>query len=571
MKRLGLLVIVAALAAVGVLYGLRRAERTPNVIVAALLPRGTVALAHLPDFKRTRDEWHESDLYKLYREPAVQEFLTKPLSKVSQRDTTSQILSDIERLDAKDAFVAVTSIDNSGPHVTAGFRFRGSQAEAEKIIGNWRSHLVRDASVHESQDYEKHKIDIAGAAPNQIATVYDAQWFFVSNDLGELKAILDRVDGRAKDRQLTLEADDAFRGAIAHMPASYALSFYAQPKTVAEQLSNVRQQTMPVDFQRKFGLAGNAIEQIRSVCGAVKFDNGKIRDVLFVSMPKMKIDRELTRSSLNIGTADTFLYVATLLDPNKFAGISESGSTPPLGSWLQKVIDATARTGVTIDDWRAAFDLEMGALADWPQRARWPSIVATLPVKDLARAYKIVDALTKTIDEDVPWTKEDKDGVRYYYMQSPATLFAITPTIAVSNKLLITGLDSVSVEAAMKQSEPGRRKSEGDLASSAAYKSAARAIPTPKTAFAYVDTGLLYSRLDAALRPMLLMSAAFMPSVSDYVDVTKLPPPETVTKHLSPIVSAQRYDGDGYVTESTGPVTLSIGLGLPAVVWALDR
>src|SRR6202035_797666 len=141
-------------------------------------------------------------------------FLTKPLSKVPQRDTMSQILSEVERLNAKDAFVAVTSIDISGPHVTAGFRFRGSQAEAEKIIGNWRSHLVRDASVRESQDYEKHKIDIAGAPPNQIATVYDAQWFLVSNDLGELKAILDRVDGRAKDRQLTLEADDAFRSAI---------------------------------------------------------------------------------------------------------------------------------------------------------------------------------------------------------------------------------------------------------------------------------------------------------------------------------------------------------------------
>jgi hypothetical protein len=70
---------------------------------------------------------------------------------------------------------------------------------------------------------------------------------------------------------------------------------------------------------------------------------------------------------------------------------------------------------------------------------------------------------------------------------------------------------------------------------------------------------------------MLLMSAAFMPAISDYVDVGKLPPPEVVTKHLSPIVSSQRYDSDGYVTESTGPVTLNIGLGLPAVVWAISR
>jgi len=99
---------------------------------------------------------------------------------------------------------------------------------------------------------------------------------------------------------------------------------------------------------------------------------------------------------------------------------------------------------------------------------------------------------------------------------------------------------------------------------------AARALPAPTDAFVYIDTALLYTRLDAALRPMLLMSAAFMPAISDYVDVGKLPPPETVTKHLNPIISSQRYDGDGYVTESTGPVTLDVGLGLPAVAWAIS-
>jgi hypothetical protein len=29
-----------------------------------------------------------------------------------------------------------------------------------------------------------------------------------------------------------------------------------------------------------------------------------------------------------------------------------------------------------------------------------------------------------------------------------------------------------------------------------------------------------------------------------------------ITKHLSPIVSSQRYDHDGYVAESLGPITL---------------
>jgi len=559
MKRLLLLVIVAAVAAGGILYSLRRAQSTPHATVTALLPRGTISLAHFPDLKRTRDEWHQSDLYKLYQEPAVQEFLNRPLSKVPQRDIAADTAHDIERLDPKDAFAAVTSIENSSPHLIGGFRFRGNQSEAEEIVSKWRARLVRDASARETEQYQQHKIDIVGTAPNQIAMVYDGQWFFASNDLAELKAVIDRADGRDKGRQSMLEAEETFHAAMAHTPSSYSLLFYLQPKRLSESM---------VAWRNALGLSGDqseVVDQIQSVCAAARFDKGKMRNVLFVGMPKAQSEQKLTRSSLTLGTADTFFYLATLLNPDKLAGINHGGL--PLGSWLKKVFDAAARTGVTVDDWKRAFDLELGSLADWPQSAHWPSIVTTLRVKDAGRANKIVNALTHAIDEDVPWKKSEKDGVAYFYMQTPTVILAITPTIALSNQVLIVGLDSVSVEAAIKRTA----NSASSLTSLPAYKNAEHAVPAPTGAFVYIDMALLYTRLDAALRPMLLMSAAFMPAISDYVDVGKLPPPEVVTKHLSPIVSSQRYDGDGYVTESVGPITLDLGLGLPALVWALSR
>jgi hypothetical protein len=562
MKRLVLLLILAAVAAGAVVYTVRRADSTPHANVTALLPHGTVALVHLPDFNHTRDEWYQTDIYKLYQERAVQEFLHKPLSKVPQRDTTSQTLSDIEQLSPKDAFAAVTSIEENNPHFVGGFRFRPNQSDADKIISKWILEFVPGSSTRESVDYEQHKIDIVGAAPNQIATVYDGQWFFASNDLAELKTVLDRADGREKDRQTILENDETFRAAMAHMPASYSLLFYVQPKGISEKLATLR---------NAIGAAGDqnaVVEQIHSVCGATRFDSGKMRDVLFVGMAQTQPKRTLTRASLDLGTADTFLYLATLINPERLAEIDQGGL--PTGPWLQKVFDAAVRAGLTVDDWKTAFDLELGSLADWPESSRWPSIIATLPVKDFARANKIVDALTHAIDEDAPWTKTEKNGVAYFYMQTTAALFAITPTIALSNRALVAGLDSVSVESAINRNA----QSSAGLANSATYKAAARAVPAPSGAFVYVDTALLYSRLDAALRPMLLMSAAFMPAISDYVDVGKLPPPEIVAKRLSPIVSSQRYEGDGYVTESVGPVTLSeaaIGLGLPAIFLGTPR
>ena len=88
----------------------------------------------------------------------------------------------------------------------------------------------------------------------------------------------------------------------------------------------------------------------------------------------------------------------------------------------------------------------------------------------------------------------------------------------------------------------------------------------PTNFFAYVDLPLLYSRLDASLRPMLVLSASFLPWMNEYVDLSKWPPADIVTKHLSPIASSQRYDGDGYVTESVGSITLNqSALGLAAL------
>jgi hypothetical protein len=63
------------------------------------------------------------------------------------------------------------------------------------------------------------------------------------------------------------------------------------------------------------------------------------------------------------------------------------------------------------------------------------------------------------------------------------------------------------------------------------------------------------------------MAAAFFPAVAGSIEPAKLPAPEVVTKHLSPIVSSQRYDGDGYVAESIGPITLD-QLGLAVAIFS---
>jgi len=565
MKRIIFLVTVGAVAAFAGWYVWNLSQQASSASVSVLLPRETIFLAHMQDFNRTRDQWHQSDLYQLYSEPTVQDFLRKPLANLPKRDAASQTVREIEQLDPKNAFFALTSIDNNSPKLVGGFRFRGSIADTQRVIGKWRSTFLEKnpGAKREKLQYERHEIELVTAATFTLATTYDRPWFFAATDLTELKTLLDRANGRSRNPKETLDNDERYRAAVSRRPSNYAVFFYLQPKTFAERLAALRAavQSSAAANQRTM------LEKVRTISGVTRFENGKIHDLLFLGMPKLEQDVTLTRSSLTLGTKETFFYLSMLL--NLGEKIDTLNQAAGIGGAVQKLFQAFSDSGITTDDWKAAFGVELGSLADWPSSAHWPSLLLTLPVKDMTKAGEIVEAATRANDNAI-WTRTEKNGVRYFSMQSPANFIAVTPTIALSSRILIAGFNPVSVEEAVKRSEG----TSSELADSQAYKAAERLLPAPTNFFAYVDSALLYSRLDASLRPMLLMAAAFMPALTSSVDLSKLPSPEVITKHLSPIVSSQRYDRDGYVAESVGPITLDqsvIGLAILSGLGATAR
>ncbi len=565
MRRILLLAIAVAVAALAGWYFWNLSQQTSSASVSALLPKETIFLAHMPDFNQTRDEWHHCDIYQLYREPAVQDFLRKPLDNLPKKDAASQTLREIEQLDPKNAFLALTSIDDSSPKLVGGFRFRGSEEGAERVIGKWRATLLErgPGAKREKLQYQHHEIELVTATPFTLATTYDRPWFFAATDLTELKMLLDRTDHRAKNPEQTLDKNEAYRAAISHRALNYAAFFYLQPKKFAERLAALRAAVRSTPSPGE----STMLEKMRCIAGSTRFENGKIHDVFFLGMPKLEHDTTLSRSSLTLGTKETFFYLSMLLNlGEKMDTLNQAAA---FGGVVQKIFQALADSGITAYDWKAAVGPELGSLADWPSSAHWPSLLLTLPVVDAAKAGKIIEVLTHA-DEGALWTQTNKDGVRYFSKQSAASLVSITPTIGLSERILIAGFNPVSVEEAVKRSG----SSSSEFSDSQTYKAAARLLPAPTNFFAYVDTALLYSRLDASLRPMLLMAAAFMPAITGSVDLSKLPSPEVITKHLSPIVSSQRYDRDGYVAESVGPITLdqsAIGVAILSGVGAAQQ
>jgi hypothetical protein len=527
-------------------------QKISSASIAALLPRETIFVAHMPDFDRAWDEWQHCDIYQLYREPAVQDFLRKPLANVSKSDVASQTLREVEQLAPKNAFIALTSIDNNNPKLVGGFRFRGSKEEAEGIIGRWRSRLMGQNSSVKSEkvQYQRHEIQVAKTASFSIATAYDPPWFFAATDVSELQRLLDRTDRRGSSEDNRLDKDDAYRAAISHRPSNSVAFFYFQPKAFSQRLAELRAAVGSTPAPSDSTL----LEKMRCIAGSMRFENGKIHDIVFLGMPKLEQATTLTRSSQSLGTKETFLYLAMLLNlGEKMDTVNQVAAFAGT-----KAFQALSDSGITDADWKAAFGIELGALADWPSNAHWPSLLVTLPVRDPAKAGKILDALLRG-DEEGSWAETEKGGVRYFSKQSVASFVAITPTIALSDRILIFGLNPVSVEEALKRGASGS----SEFADSQTYKTAVGLLPAPTNFFAYIDTALLYSRLDSSLRPMLLMAAAFVPAVAGSIDPGKIPAAEVITKHLSPIVSSQRYDGDGYIAESIGPITLDqLGIGV---------
>ncbi len=563
MYRILLILVTVIVVGLAVGYGLRTSHKTSNA-VTSLLPRETVVLMHLPDLARTRDDWRHSDIYQLYNEPSVRDFLGKPLGLLPGRQSVAQTGSDLQTLDPKDLFLAVTSASDDKSKLVAGFRFRDSPEEAEKTIGPWRRNLLGTsaASQPEEQEYQQHKIQIYRVASGTVGTVYTGHWFFAATDLEELKRLVDRAEGRGTpDGPELLSADKNFREAMAQMPASYALCFYLQPKTLAQKLTALR-----LSAGQGANLTPPLLKQIRSICAATRFDGGKLHDFFFVGMPEQTAKAAFTRSSLALAGTDTFIYTASLLDlPRQFSLVDPLPAAGFLGSRLQRIGQGLAAAGITADQWDAVFGSEVGAVADWRSDSHWPATLVAFPVKDFDRAKKIADRLARILDDDGAWVESDKNGIHYISTPYSVGFLTLHPTIAVSDRFMVAGLDTASVASAMERAGGGSL----DLASSAAYKRAAQMLPEPSNMFAYVDLGLLYTRLDAALRPMLLMSSAFMPAMNDYVDMSKLPSAEIVAKHLSPIVSSQRYQNNGYVAESIGPVTLSqTGIGVLLIAGA---
>ena len=562
MKKLIAVVVIALVVAAGVWVALQVQLAKRVAVVPALLPETTLLLVELPDPRQMRADWRASDLSKMWREPAVQAFLQKSLGRLPEDRGGRETLAEFLALGPKHTFLALTSLEKNEPKLIGGFHFEDSPERAREFIGRREAKLFPKDAKREAIVFGQHTIETVAVSRFVLASAYDNQWYFLSNDIAALRTLLRRADRRGEKGGGSLQEKTAFSAAMRHLPKAHAGMIFLDPRPFVQKLMPLvamTGQSFPLHQLQRLG-------KVESVAAAVGFKHGKMRETDFAAMRRISAEKKLQRPMLGTAGANTFFYSDSRVHWSDNLLASAAPAAIGLPALVQQFTEAMKARGISIEDLRLAFGEELEIVGNWAAGAQWPALIATLPVKDVARARKIADALTSVEIGSAAWSRSEENGAAFYSAQPFGGLVPIHPAIAVSDKFICAGSDLAEVEKALAQvKEPA-----AELEKSVAFREAAALVPEAGSAFNYVDTRLLYERIDAAARPLLLMGATLYPAFGKTIDLAKIPPPELIGKHLSPIVMSQRYEEDGYVTESVGPVTFrEATIGMAGAVGAL--
>src|SRR5437868_10596977 len=143
MKRFLLFVLVSLVVVFLLLFALRRQPGAAHSAAAGLLPPDTAILFEIPNAEKNREDWHRTELYALYREPAVQAFLQKPKAQLQERSAFINDWREAGKLRMRDTFLATNSFD--ALRLVGGFEFRCSEKAANTVMEEWTSRLLGKA------------------------------------------------------------------------------------------------------------------------------------------------------------------------------------------------------------------------------------------------------------------------------------------------------------------------------------------------------------------------------------------------------------------------------------------
>jgi hypothetical protein len=536
MKRVVLLLLVLLLLAAGAFYWFSRQGVTEG---AQLVPAGSVLYVAVPDVRRSLERWPKTSLAQIGAEPAVADFLKKPMELAASKGGLEG-LDLLFRVKPGRLFFAVTAVRETGGDLVLGFQYFGGRKdldgamdrlyrEAEKMVPN---------AKRTTADYRGDQITtFAGAAPIFFSGTHGS-WGFLSNSETALKQSLDRAAGR--DKSPSLAASDDFKTVLGHLATMPDFAWFARLKPVVDTLITLgaKQSAGAMNTQQLAQL-----EKIKALGGTLLFDGANQKEATFILYPDAPKVPAVDRSPMAFTTPGTTFYYNATMDWSTVTSDEYAASLPPAAQAFL--------TGANIDlkQLPKMFGNDLGLIVNWPASSMIPSVLAVAEVKDRHQVEGLLEGLI--LKSGLPTTTSELQGARIFGLPA-GKIQLVDPAVAVSDKFVFAALSASELERALSVA-PGS----ATLESGEAFKPALAAYKADGQAFGYLDSKALFEGIYNRVRPIAIFAGAMSADVGRFVDVDKLPETEVISRHLSAIVYANRQLADGWLIESSGPITLS--------------
>lgn len=511
----------------------------------SLLPDQTVAFVSLTDIPRSKLRWPNTSLALIRTEPEVSAFLEKPLQYINKAGAMTEAKAMIDKLDLRQVFIAAVSVSAKESSILIGFQFNGGKAAHDEAVKRLRHELAAGGPDSEIMREPYENTEITGSMHHG-TTLYSAtsgNWGFLSNSLPLVKETLDRAAGRKVNG--TIATNERYRKTVSHLTKEPDFLVYVQPQPILETLLSVGQAMGAQPDPQQLEQA----RKIEAFGAAVKFDGPNLHDSAFFLYPNPPEIGTLTHAAAQFTDKDTIAYFDTVLDLQQLA---KAEKNPAFAALMASPAMQATKLPELLPQ---AFGPEFAVTSSWGANSMRPTGIAALQVKDPEKAQQsIQQILTLYPDTAV----SDQGGVKLYSFPTLKTPFS-NPTLALKDKFLFIGVDSSDLQRALGAPATDTMEQSPNFAS---------ALPSFHKAgqvFGYIDTRGIFERGYPLLRQVIMFGAAFMPGASDIVDTSKLPQTETITRHLNPILYSQNRLPDGYLMDSSGPITLNQAVFLGVV------
>ena len=505
---------------------------------AELVPAETVAFACLPDLPRTAARWPKTTLAKIGAEPEVQAFLERPWQYLTSEQGGDEAAGILWKLKPGRIFSAIVSVTSNDASALVGFQFWGGKSGHDLAVARLREELAKGGRPAELVRESYNGVEIV-SSKHGAHTLYNAsegQWGFLSNNLGTLKDALDRASGRKKEGNLA--ASTRYKEVLDKLLKDADFFFFCQPQSALETLlevgSSVGAKPIPQQVEQ--------LRKVEAVGATTMLDGANLRDRIFVLRRNPPNIGALSHAGMKLSSSETIAYFDFASD---FRQISTATSNAVNAGLANAQVIGNSRLPVLVPE---AFGPDCAISISWPPEQMTPAGVIALQIKDQAKADEAVqEALTLLPEASLT----ESEGVRYISFPSLQSPFA-NPTLALIDGFLLLGVSSGELSQALQSFKSGQT-----LEKIPTFAAAETAYRTANEVFGYVDSKTLVERSYPKLRQIIIFGAAIMPGVSDIIDGSKLPETETIAKHLQPIVYAQTRLPEGYLVESSGPITMN--------------